>query len=135
MDMYLNSSDDDQLLITVRGETDPASAGTLFLRLVVLAGAATGQVAIGLPQVTVVDCTELRAPDAIDRHVRASGGSVRVAAVSPAVARLLELGGPHGSLPRIFAPPAPSSQHRAAAPLPHTPRRRVIAHKRPHTVR
>lgn len=111
MDVYLNSGDDDQLLITVRGEIDPASAGTLFLRLVVLAGVATGRVGLGLPQVTFVDRTELRGPDAIDRHVRASGDSVRVAAVSPAVARLLELDGPQGSLSHIFAPPSSQRRH------------------------
>ena len=93
MDAFLSSTDVDHLVITVRGETDLANAGDLLSRLVLLAGAATGQIALDLSQVTFMDCAGLRTLAEIDRLVTAGGGSVRVASVSPAVARLFELVG------------------------------------------
>ncbi|HEV2636043.1 MAG TPA: STAS domain-containing protein [Actinocrinis sp.] len=106
MDAFLSVSDEYHPLITVLGETDLASAGDLLLRLKRLAGGATGQIELDLSQVTFMDCAGLRTLAEIDRHVSASGGSVRVAAVSPVVARLFELTGPHG-LP-LRRPPSPS---------------------------
>jgi len=121
MDAFLSGTDENHLTITVRGETDLATADDLLIRLVVLAGAATGQIALDLSQVTFMDCAGLRTLAAIERHVTASGGSIRVAAVSPEVARLFELADPRGALPHILAPPLLSAPRRAAAPAPHVP--------------
>jgi anti-anti-sigma factor len=121
MEAFLSGTDESRLVITVRGETDLGNAGDLLLRLVVLAGTATGQIALDLSQVTFMDLAGLRTLAAIDRHVRAGGGSIRMAAVSPEVARLFELAGPHGALPHILAPPLlPAPQH-AAAPTRQAP--------------
>jgi anti-anti-sigma factor len=105
MDAISSTADDDRLTITVRGETDLANAGALLLRLVVLVGAATGEIILDLSQVTFMDCAGLRTLAAIERHVHANGGSVRVAAVSPEVARLFELAGPCGAPSRILTVP------------------------------
>jgi anti-sigma B factor antagonist len=105
MDASLSRTDDDHLLITIRGEADLATADALLLRLMVLVGTATAQISLDLSQITFIDCSGLRALSATDRHVRSAGGSIRVVAVSPEVARLFELIGSHGVLPRILAPP------------------------------
>ena len=91
--------------ITVRGEIDLATAGDLLLRLLMLAGPATGPIALDLSQVTFIDCTGLRTLIALGRHARTSGGSVQVAAASAVVARLFELIRPHVDPADIFAPP------------------------------
>lgn len=121
IDAFLSGTDENNPMITVRGETDLATADDLLIRLVVLAGAATGKITLDLSQVTFMDCAGLRTLAAIDRHVTANGGSIRVAAVSPEVARLFELVGPHGALPHILAPPLLSGPRRTAAPPPHVP--------------
>jgi anti-anti-sigma factor len=105
IDASLTSADENRLTITVRGETDLSNADDLLLRLVVLTGTATGQIALDLSQVTFMDCAGLRTLSAIDRHVTASGGSIHMAAVSREVARLFELAGPHGALPHVVASP------------------------------
>jgi anti-sigma B factor antagonist len=120
MDAFVSSTDENHLVITVRGETDLANAGELLLRLVVLAGAATGQITLDLSQVTFMGMAGLRTLNAIERHVSARGGSLRVAAVSREVARLFEVVGPRGALPHILAPPVPSDLQHAAAPVPET---------------
>lgn len=83
----------DQFLhaITVRGDIDLATAGDLLLRLLMLAGPASGAIALDLSQVTFIDCAGLRTLIALDRHARSTGGSVHVSAVSLPVARLFEL--------------------------------------------
>jgi anti-sigma B factor antagonist len=112
MDVCLNVTDENELVICARGEADLANAGELLPRLVVLVGAATGQVALDLEQVTFMDYCGLRTLGAIERHVRSAGGSVRVAALSPQVARVLELASRFGALPWIpVAPARPGSRH------------------------
>lgn len=113
MDVFLRGTDDDELLISARGEVDPADTGHLLLRLVVLIGAMTGQVALDPEQVTFMDCCGLRTLDAIEDRVRPRGGRVRVAAVSPQVAHIFELAGRCGVLPRI-TPPRPAGEPGAA---------------------
>ena len=117
MDAFLSGGDRNHPMIAVRGETDLATAGDLFRQLVLLTGAATEQIALDLSQVTFMDCAGLRALSAIDRHMSASGGSVRVAAVSPAVARLFELVGRCGASPGIPAPPRSRSPGRGGDPF------------------
>jgi anti-anti-sigma factor len=106
MDAFLSSSDESRLHVTARGEADLATAGDLLVRLVTLVGAAAGEVAIDLSQVTFMDCAGLRTLNAIERLVRVNGGSVQVVAASPAVARLFELVGPRWTPPHLFAPTA-----------------------------
>jgi anti-anti-sigma factor len=113
MDVFLDGTNDDELLISARGEVDLADAGQLLLRLVVLFGSVTGQVALDLEQVTFMDCAGLRTLDAIEEHVRTRGGRVRVASVSPQIARIFELAGRCGVLPRI-APTRPADRPGAA---------------------
>ncbi len=91
--------------ITVRGDVDLATAGDLFLRLVMLAGPATGRVALDLSQVVFIDCAGLRTLVAFDRHARTLGGSVHVAAASLPVARLFELAALHAGPAYVLAPP------------------------------
>ena len=109
MDAFLSGSDEHHSVITVRGETDLGNAGDLLTRLVLLVGAAAKQIALDLSQVTFMDCSGLRTLAAIDRHVSMSGGSMRVAAVSPAVARLFELVGRCEAPPRDPTPPRSGS--------------------------
>lgn len=112
VDVYLSSSDRHPLLITVRGDVDLATADTLLVRLSTLAAPATGQIALDLAQVTFLDCAGLRALIAFEQYVRASGGSVRVDAVSPEVARLFELLGQCGASPLGFAVPGDTGRRR-----------------------
>lgn len=98
----------------VRGEIDLATADDLLLRLLMLAGPASGEVTLDLSQVTFIDCSGLRALIALEQHVRAAGGRVRVSALSAPVARVFELAHPYGH--HLLAPPAPAAVHRATAP-------------------
>jgi anti-anti-sigma factor len=91
MDAFPSGHDESQQLITVRGDVDLATSGDLLLRLLMLVGTATGQIALDLSQVTFINSAGLSTLVALDEHVRTAGGSVRLAAVSPAVARLFEL--------------------------------------------
>jgi anti-anti-sigma factor len=118
MDAFLSVSDKNRPVISVSGETDLANAGDLLLRLILLAGAATGQIELDLSQVTFMDCAGLRALAAIDRYVNAGGGSMRVVALSPIVARLFELTGRHRPQPHLLAPPRSGIPGSGTAPLP-----------------
>ena len=101
--------------ITVRGDVDLATAGDLFLRLVMLAGPATGAIALDLSQVVFIDCTGLRTLIAFDQHARTIGGSVCVAAASLPVARLFELAALHAGPAYVLTPPDLDAAQRAAA--------------------
>lgn len=107
MDEFLSGDDGYHPLITVCGELDLANAGDLLFQLLGLAAATTGQIELDLSQVTFMDCAGLRVLAAIDRHVSASGGSVRVIAVSSVVVRLFELTGPHGLPLQSLLSPGP----------------------------
>ncbi|HEV3172106.1 MAG TPA: STAS domain-containing protein [Actinocrinis sp.] len=109
MDVISTRRDEFLHVITVRGEVDLATAGDLLLRLLMLAGPATGTVALDLSQVAFIDCAGLRALTALDRHVRTRGGSVHVAVASLAVARLFELVGLHARPDCVMAPPDPAA--------------------------
>lgn len=99
----------------VRGEVDLATAEDLLLRLLLLAGPATGEIILDLSQVTFMDCAGLRALIALDHHVRTVGGRVRLTALSPPVARLFELVRPHANSHDLLAPPTPPALRHAAA--------------------
>ena len=89
----------------MRGDIDLATAGDLLLRLLMLAGPASGAIALDLSQVTFIDCAGLRTLIALDRHARSTGGSVHVAAVSLPVARLFELIALHADATYALASP------------------------------
>jgi len=112
MDEFLWRTGDDRLVITARGETDPAATRVLHPRLVVLADAATGRIELDPSQVGFVDCAGSRTLAAVHRMATVRGGSMRMASVSPVAARLFELAGPRGTVPRII----PLSASPATAP-------------------
>jgi anti-anti-sigma factor len=120
MDVFPSRHDENQHVITVRGEVDLANADGLLLRLLVLAGPATGEIALDLAQVTFMDCAGLRTLIALDHHVRTAGGSMRVTAVSPEVARLFELARRQRNPPMFPTPPALGAPQHAATPVRHT---------------
>jgi anti-anti-sigma factor len=107
VDAHLSGNEDSDLMITVRGEIDLANAAGLLRRLIVLAHPATGEISLDLSQVSFMDCAGLHMLAAMDRHIRARGGSMRVVAASPAVARLFELVSPLVLLPNDYAPRRP----------------------------
>jgi anti-anti-sigma factor len=115
--MDVTSTQRDELLhaITVRGDIDLATAEDLLQRLVLLAGPATGPVALDLSEVTFIDCAGLRSLIALDRHARASGGSVRVAAASLPVARLFELVALHRGPAYVLTAPGLDAAQRTVA--------------------
>jgi stage II sporulation protein AA (anti-sigma F factor antagonist) len=102
MDVISTRRDEFLHAITVRGDVDLATTADLLLRVVRLAGPACGPIALDLSQVTFIDSSGLRTLIWLGHHVRAIGGSVRVAAASPPVARLFELVG-------LYAGPAYAS--------------------------
>jgi anti-anti-sigma factor len=106
MDVYFTRRDERLHMIAVRGEVDLATAWDLLLRLRMLAASASGPILLDLSQITFIDCSGLRALRAFERHVATAGGSVHVAAVSLAVARLFELVSSCGDRAWIPAPPA-----------------------------
>ncbi|MBS2964853.1 STAS domain-containing protein [Actinocrinis puniceicyclus] len=95
MDIFPNRRDEHTGLITVRGDVDLATAGEFLMRLQVLTAPAIGPITLDLSQVTFMNSAGLRALIAFDRLVNATGGSVRLAVISPPVARVLELTAPH----------------------------------------
>ena len=106
MDEFPWSIGEDRVVITARGEAEPAAGRDLQLRLVVLADAATGRIELDPGQVDFVDFAGSRTVAAIHRMAAARGGSVRMVAVSPAAARFFEFTGPRGMVPRILPLPA-----------------------------
>ncbi len=100
----------------VRGEVDLATAADLLLRLQLLAGPVSCEIALDLSQVTFIDCSGLRALVALDRQVRTVGGRVRVTAASVSVARLFELVRPCGEDRELLAPLELSALRRATIP-------------------
>ena len=118
MDVYFTRRDEHAHMISVRGEVDLATAGDLLLRLRMLVGSASEPILLDLSQITFMDCAGLRTLRAFDHYVATVGGTVHVAAVSVAVARLFELAAPCGHAPWPPAPPAPDAvPHPAAAHL------------------
>jgi anti-anti-sigma factor len=118
MDVYFTRRDERLHMIAVRGEVDLATAGDLLLRLRMLADPVSGPILLDLSQITFIDCAGLRTLRAFDQHVAAAGGSVRVAAVSLAVARLFELAASCGHAPWLPSPPAPDPRPAAARQRP-----------------
>jgi anti-sigma B factor antagonist len=114
VDTFLLSRHDvDQRVIAVYGELAFPTADDLFRRLRMLAATATGEVLLDLSEVTFMDCAGLRVLTCFERLVGLAGGSVRVAAVSPAVALLLELVDP-SSRPAL----TPLPENGGAMPVP-----------------
>jgi anti-anti-sigma factor len=106
MDVYFTRRDERLHMIAVRGEVDLATAGDLLLRLRMLADPVSGPILLDLSQITFIDCSGLRVLRVFERYVATAGGSVRVAAVSLAVARLFELAASCWDAAWIPAPPA-----------------------------
>jgi anti-anti-sigma regulatory factor len=99
MDAPASSTADNHLTITGRSDADPVNTRERLLRLLVLGGAATGPIALDPAQLNFTDLAGLRTLNTIERHVSADGASVRVAAVSPWLARLLKRAGPRRAKP------------------------------------
>ncbi|HEU5429139.1 MAG TPA: STAS domain-containing protein [Actinocrinis sp.] len=123
MDVYFTRRDERAHMISVRGEVDLATAGDLLLRLRMLAGTASEPILLDLSQITFIDCAGLRTLRAFDHHVATVGGSVHVAAVSVAVARLFELASSCGQAPWTPAPAVPDT-------APHPALDPAAAHQR-----
>jgi anti-anti-sigma factor len=109
----LSRSDVDRRVIVVYGELAFPTADDLSRPLRMLAATVTGEVLLDLSQVTFMDCAGLRVLTCFERLVGLAGGSVRVAAVSPAVALLLELVDPSS---RLALSPSPNGG--GAVPVP-----------------
>lgn len=103
MDAHSSAHDANHHLITVSGAIDLATFETLITRLHTLIGPCPRQVVLDLTPVTFIDCTGLRALLTVDRQVRSAGGTLLLAAVSPAVAFLLKALQRLGELPDIPA--------------------------------
>jgi anti-anti-sigma factor len=104
VDAQLSGTDDNDLVITVRGEIDLANTDDLLQRLIVLAHPGSGSFALDLSQVGFMDCAGLRMLAAIDRHIQVRSGSLRITAASPEVARLFALIGPIVASPHAYVP-------------------------------
>lgn len=116
MDAQLDGRDENRLMISVRGEIDLANADELFQRLIVLAQPTSCQIALDLSEVTFMDCAGLHMLSALDRHVRARGGAMFVAATSATVARLFELAGSFTAQLLYPAYPVPGIPRPVASP-------------------
>jgi anti-anti-sigma factor len=97
----LSSRGTDRRVVAVYGELAFPTADDLFPRLRMLAADVTVEILLDLSQVTFMDCAGLRVLIRFERLVRAAGGSLRTAAVSPAVALLFELIDPPSRLALI----------------------------------
>jgi len=118
MDAPASSTDDNHLTITGRSDADRGNTRELLLRLLVLGGAASGPIALDPAQLNFTDLAGLRTLNTIERHVSADGASVRVAAVSPWLTRLLKRAGPRRALPHSPVPPILDGHNLTPAPIP-----------------
>lgn len=113
-------------VVTVCGDIDLAVLTSLPSWFQGFLGSSGRHIGLDLAQVTFLDCAGFRALLAIEDHAGRSGGSVRLAAASPAVARLLELLElPAGSsfLAAPFTLTAPAGRPAYSGALPHLARR------------
>ena len=96
MDVIPTRRDQYLQAITVRGDIDSATAGEFLLRLQALVGPASGPVLLDLSQTAFMNLAGLRALITLEQLVCSAGGSVQLVALSPAVARLIDLVTLHG---------------------------------------
>ncbi|NHC23971.1 STAS domain-containing protein [Nocardioides sp. IC4_145] len=89
-------ADPPQLRVVVTGELDVLSASGLRGAVARHSADGCSSVVIDLEGVTFIDCTGLSALLACQQEVAASGGTFGVAALSAAVARVVELTGTAG---------------------------------------
>jgi len=115
MNVFVSKCDGSPNVIAVRGEIDVAAVEGLLFEVTALADPARGPVLLDFSRVTFMDCAGFEAVCAVNRQVRAAGGSVRVTAVSPSVARLLQLVGAAGRTPYGLAWPAAARHVRCLA--------------------
>jgi anti-anti-sigma factor len=115
VDVFVSKYNGSLRVIAVRGEIDVAAAEDLFLEVTALADPVGGPVLLDLSRVTFMDCAGFEAVCAVNRQLRAAGGSVRITAVSPSVARLFQLVGAAGRTPYGLAWPAAARQVRCFA--------------------
>jgi anti-anti-sigma factor len=91
MDVFPSRNDQGRSSIAVTGDIDLGTAEDLLVRLTALIGSPRHEISLDLSGVTFIDCAGLRTLTAIDARTRANGTSIRLTAMSPAVARLFEL--------------------------------------------
>ena len=111
--LLLSRREGDQRVIAVYGDLAFPAADDLSGRLRMLAATVTGEVLLDLSHVAFMDCAGLRVLTQFERLVASAGGSLRIAAVSPAVALLWELVDPSSRLALISLP-----QGGGAMPVP-----------------
>jgi anti-anti-sigma factor len=125
MDVFPSGHDQGRSIITVTGDIDLGTAEDLLVQLTALIGSARREIGLDLSGVTFIDCTGLRTLIAVDAQVRANGATTRLTAISPTVARLLEL------VNAIWDTTVPAAAPTAAAGPAHVATRRAAA--REHT--
>lgn len=98
--------DPPQLRVVVTGELDVLSASGLRASIARRTADGCSSVVLDLDGVTFIDCTGLSALLACQQEVAASGGSFSVAALSAAVARVIDLTGTTGRFDHAERVPA-----------------------------
>jgi anti-anti-sigma factor len=91
MDVFPSGHDQGRSDIAVNGDIDLSTAEDLLVRLTALIGSLQHEISLDLSGVTFIDCAGLRPLAAANARARANGASIRLTAMSPAVARLFEL--------------------------------------------
>lgn len=82
-------------LIQVRGEIDLSTRDEFRTVAARLVEVGYGDVTVDLRAVSFIDCAGLQALISLREHIHASGGSLRLRGISPAVSRLLTLTNSH----------------------------------------
>jgi anti-sigma B factor antagonist len=95
-------------LISLHGEIDLSNRDELIHRLTSLMVPAHRRYTLDFAAVTFMDCSGITAVLTLDRHLRDVGGTLRVGAASPQVARVFDLLARHAGFPdRLMPHPAP----------------------------
>jgi anti-anti-sigma factor len=108
MDVYPTGQCPDHTVIAVRGDIDLATADELLASLRGFLGPTGSGIGLDLSQVTFLDCAGLRPLMAVEELALREGVSVCLAAVSPAVTRLLGLIGLAAGSSYLAAPATPT---------------------------
>ena len=127
MDVFPSGHDQGRSIFTVTGDIDLGTAEHLLVRLTALIGSARRETGLDLSGVTFIDCAGLRTLIAVDALVRANGATTRLTAMSPAVARLLELAAPVWGTAILGAAPTAARGAACTATRRTAPRKQTSA--------